>query len=267
MEEWAGETAHSSRFLEFYLRLLEIQAQAEDMTIVPIIYLSERDMNSRLRGGQILLKSSQLNLDPDLVRNTWERVINLFVEYPEIMGEVPGCLINLAAEDLTGLVIKWYDNDELPGEILGKKIDADVLSALFQQTMRPILTQIALTLKGRYDQEAWCRNSCPVCGGRPEFAFLEKELGARYLLCARCSAEWLFQRFECPYCANTDHKTLSFLTGDNEFYRLYLCDACKSYIKAVDLRKGNPATLIPLEALTTVGMDKQARDMGYHPGL
>lgn len=266
LEEWAGQTAHSSRFLEFYLKLLEIQAQAEDMAIVPILYLSEGEMNSRLRGGQILLNASQLNLDSEMVRNTWERMVKLFGEYPEILGRPPQSLGHLTDEDLANVVSAWYETDEVPGEIIGNEIDDAILSALLLQTARPFLTQIAQTLKNKYDQDAWCRNSCPVCGGKPEFAFLEKEFGARYLLCSRCSTEWLYQRFECPYCANIDHKLQSYLTGDNEYHRLYLCDACKCYLKAVDLRKGNPNRLIPLEALITIAMDKQARELGYHPG-
>lgn len=118
------------------------------------------------------------------------------------------------------------------------------------------------------DQERWRRNYCPICGGHPDFAFLEKELGARWLLCSRCDTEWLFQRLQCPYCGNQTQKDLAYFTDDEGLYRLYVCEQCHKYIKAIDLRVAKSDILLPLERLFTLDMDRQAQEKGYqsdHP--
>ena len=96
-------------------------------------------------------------------------------------------------------------------------------------------------------------------------AALKPEYGARWLLCSRCDAEWLFQRLECPYCDTKEQKALSFFTDDEQLYRLYVCDQCKCYLKAVDLRKAKAEIPLPLERLYTIDLDKQAKEYGYHP--
>lgn len=266
MEEWAGQTAHSSRFLEFYTRLLDTQAQVEDRVGLPEITLTKDEIDSRLQAAQILVTYSQLDLDWDMVKDAWVQVVCLFNDYTEVLGKAPAILVDIPSQDMAGLVKTWYEGGEFPEQVQGEPVDAVLLTALIQQTMHPFLTGFSQAYSKNYNQKSWYRNYCPVCGGKPEFAYLEKEVGARYLLCSRCASEWLAHRIECPYCANTDHKNQSYLIGDNEYHRLYLCNACKCYLKAVDLRKGNPNTLIPLEALITVAMDKQARELGYHPG-
>ena len=105
-----------------------------------------------------------------------------------------------------------------------------------------------------------------ICGGSPDLAFLEKEYGARWLLCSRCDSEWLFQRLRCPYCGTQDQGELAYFTDDTELYRLYVCQQCQSYLKAVDLRQTEDETLLPLERVLTVDMDRQGREKGYRGG-
>jgi len=116
------------------------------------------------------------------------------------------------------------------------------------------------------DQERWRRQYCPVCGGPPDFAYLDKDAGARWLLCSRCDAEWLFQRLQCPYCGSQDQSALAYFTDDEGLYRLYVCEQCKRYLKAIDLRQTESEILLPLERLLTFELDVQARGKGYRPG-
>jgi FdhE protein len=69
---------------------------------------------------------------------------------------------------------------------------------------------------------------------------------------------------QCPYCDNTEGTSLSFLTSDDGLYRIYLCEQCKSYLKAIDLRKTTRDVVVAVESLTTVAMDAQAQEKGYH---
>jgi FdhE protein len=83
------------------------------------------------------------------------------------------------------------------------------------------------------------------------------------LVCSRCDYEWLFQRLQCPYCGNQDQKTLAFFTDDKELYRLYVCEQCRCYLKAIDLRKTETEILLPLERFYTLDLDAQAKEYGY----
>ena len=56
-------------------------------------------------------------------------------------------------------------------------------------------------------------------------------------MCSKCAAEWLFQRLECPYCGTQDQNTLAYFTDDKGLYRLYICEHCRHYLKAIDLRQ------------------------------
>ena len=96
-------------------------------------------------------------------------------------------------------------------------------------------------------------------------AVLKPEYGARWLLCSRCDTEWSFQRLECPYCGTKEQSALSFFTDEEGPYRLYVCDQCKCYLKAIDLRKAKDDIPLPLERLYTIDLDRQAKEYGYHP--
>ena len=84
-------------------------------------------------------------------------------------------------------------------------------------------------------------------------------------MCSRCDAEWLFQRLECPYCGTKDQSTLAFFTDDKGLYRLYVCEQCRHYLKAIDLRKSEDEVLLPLERFLTPDIDAQAQQDGYTP--
>jgi FdhE protein len=71
---------------------------------------------------------------------------------------------------------------------------------------------------------------------------------------------------QCPYCGNADARSLSYYTEEIGLYRLYLCEKCKSYLKSIDLRKTTEQKIPALESLTTVHLDRQAREMGYQRG-
>jgi FdhE protein len=92
------------------------------------------------------------------------------------------------------------------------------------------------------------------------------EEGARWLVCGRCDAEWRFQRLECPFCGTRDQGNLAYFSGGQGLYRLYVCEECKGYIKAIDLRHSQSEVLLPLEWIGTLDMDRQACELGYRPG-
>ena len=115
------------------------------------------------------------------------------------------------------------------------------------------------------DDTSCYRGYCPICGGEADFAALEKESGARRLLCSRCNFEWTFQRAVCTFCS-VDGQLNYFPSADGA-YRLYVCESCKRYLKTIDLRELARETNLPAERVLTLGMDVEAAQAGYRHTL
>jgi len=162
----------------------------------------------------------------------------------------------------------WYKNQPLSSLAATSSVSEELLAAVIHSAVKPFLTTHAEALISLVNQEQWRRGYCPICGGKPDFAFLDKERGARWLLCSRCDAQWLFQRLQCPYCGTQDQNALAYFTDEEELhlYRLYVCEQCHTYIKAIDLRRVEREVFLPLERVMTLDMDKQGQEKGYRPG-
>jgi FdhE protein len=264
IEEWA-DSAHSSRFFDFYRGLLEIQSETEEKAALPEIKLDKDEITRRLESGRSIIGYEDFVLDRELANNTFRRIAQLMAEYPEILGPVPESLLAADVMLQPAWIQAWFKGKDISGQEMA---DAHplLLATLVQLTLRPFLIGYAQALKENIRQEKWRKSRCPVCGAKPEFAYLEKEVGARWCLCSACATEWFFRRMQCPYCDNADGAALSFLASDDGLYRLYLCEQCKSYLKAIDLRKTTRDVVMAVESLTTVAMDAQAQEKGYHRG-
>lgn len=252
--------------LEFYRKLLQIQTKAQKRNGIPKLSLNSETIQKRTEKGLPLISFDELTHNWILVQDTSARVAELFASYPQLFGEIPERLKKPeSGRLLTRRAVKaWFTGKELPSTILDSASE-NLIWAIIQATLQPFLTGYASALKSSVDQENWRRGYCPVCGGSPDMAALKPEYGARWLLCSRCNTEWLFQRLECPYCGTKEQSELSFLTDDEQLYRLYLCEHCKCYLKAIDLRKTKTEVLLPLERLYTIDLDKQAKERGYNP--
>jgi len=251
--------------LEFYRDLLQTQAKARKSTGTLEPTINADAIQSRLSNGQPLVKFDELALDWPLLRKVFVEVIAVFAKYPQLFGEIPAGLKKPGAGRLlTKKAIKaWFTGKTLPPTLL-EGIDKNLIQTIIQSTLQPFLAGHAEALTDSIKKDSWHKNYCPVCGGIPDIAYLEKEVGERRLLCSRCDSEWQFHRMECPYCRIQDQDSLSFLTDDQSLYRLYLCEQCKCYLKVIDLRKTDAEVLMPLERIYTLDLDKQAHDRGYH---
>jgi len=253
--------------LEFYSKLVEVQSKAQKRISTPKSGLSSDALQKRTRKGLPLVSFDELAFDWPLVQELFSKVIATFASYPQLFGDIPDRLKTpQAGRLLTKKAAKaWFNGRELPATILDG-VSENLMQSIIQATLQPFLSSYAKALTGSINQESWRRGYCPVCGGSPDLAFLEKEVGARWLLCSRCDTEWPYQRLQCPYCGNQEQSTLSFYTDEDELYRLYVCEQCRSYLIAVDLRKEKSEVPLPLERLYTLDIDAQAKEYGYSPG-
>jgi FdhE protein len=250
--------------LEFYRKLLTVQAKIHKRLPPSKTRMSREAINKRIYSGQPLLNADELAFDWPQVQDAFERITTVFSGYPELFGKVPDKLRHPGAGQLLTrkAVQAWFAGKKLP-EPLTKNISENLIQAIIQATMQPFLSGYAEVLYSSIEQDHWHRTYCPVCGGRPDFASLRKDVGARWLLCSRCDSEWSFPRLQCPYCGNLNQKDLTFYSDEDGLYLLYVCEKCKGYIKAIDLRKASDDVMLPLERILTVEMDQQARSKGY----
>jgi len=266
LEEWQEREAISSSFLEFYKGLLSIQAWAEERIKLPESSLSKKVASHRIVSGLPLLKFNELDLDWSLVDKVFRKVTKIFTSFPELLGEVPRSLTGVNSRLPKKVVKAWLNEAYLPNKIAGNNVNKQLLSTIVHATLKPFLTTYSKALISIVEQNRWRRGYCPICGGSPDIAFLEKEVGARWLMCFRCDAHWRFQRLECPSCSNQDCKSLSYFSDDTGVYRLYVCDKCHTYLKTIDLRNTKEDISLSLERLMTLDMDVQGQKKGYQPG-
>jgi FdhE protein len=269
LKEQEKEEGSLPLLLQFYGELLQIQSEAQKRIGTPKPALSNEAIQKRIEEKLPIASFDDLALDWSLVQDVFIKVTAVFAKYPELFGEIPERLKKTQAGHLlTQKAVKaWFTGQELPPTLLDG-VSENLRQTTIHATLQPFLGSYAQALIGSVEkpfQEFWRQGYCPICGGSPDLAYLEKEVGARWLLCSRCDTEWLFQRLECPYCGNQDQKTLSFFTDEKEQYRLYVCEQCKCYLKAIDLRKAEAEILLPLERFYTMHLDSQAREYGYYP--
>ncbi|HET6178520.1 MAG TPA: formate dehydrogenase accessory protein FdhE, partial [Candidatus Sulfotelmatobacter sp.] len=106
---------------------------------------------------------------------------------------------------------------------------------------------------------------CPYCNRRPGVGVL-RQMGdgaSRSLVCYFCLAEWDFRRLVCPGCGEENDQKLTVFTADTfNYIRVESCDACKTYIKTIDLTKNGHAEPL-VDELASAPLDLWARDRGY----
>jgi FdhE protein len=131
---------------------------------------------------------------------------------------------------------------------------------------RACLQPIAENLQLQLPADTYTGSSvCPACGGRPQMAVLrpEGDAAGRWLLCSFCLREWPFRRLICPGCGQEDKEKLPrFSSPDWPSLHLEACDACRRYLKAIDMTVDGLAVPLIDEAAWSV-LDVWAADRGY----
>jgi FdhE protein len=251
--------------MEFYKELRSIQSQVEQNPARSQSELSRETILNRLEQKSPLLVFDELEFDWPLIRDTFSEIIALFARYPDLFGPLTSQLEATGFSDLQlqKFAKIWYGGEEISVSLDATGGNKYLVAFALQNTLKPFVASYAKSMLGQVSQENWRQGFCPVCGGSPDFACLDKENGARWLLCERCDTSWLFQRMQCPYCGNQDQNTLSYFMSDDGLYRLYVCEVCKQYLKTIDLRQAKKEAELSLERLLTLGIDFKAKEYGY----
>jgi formate dehydrogenase maturation protein FdhE len=230
--------------LDEYGEILIAQRAAQE--VLPA-HTSMGDLN-RLAEGNPALTSDELAVDWEIFARLWRQCDEIARRYHD---DWPSEATPVASRER---IREWFHNARLADEHLEFLITA----ALY-----PFLARAAESIAPHIRQDEWMRGVCPVCGGEPDFAYLDGD-GARHLLCQRCDADWLYHRVGCPFCGTVEPAQLAYYPSDDDVYRLYVCDACRRFLKAIDLRRARHRVVWGVERIATAGMDVAAMQQGYH---
>lgn len=108
----------------------------------------------------------------------------------------------------------------------------------------------------------WAHGFCPACGSWPALA--EVSAARRVLRCSFCALGWDAPHKTCVYCREDGESFASDAPKPGRSDRhLELCDACHSYMKAVDVEEWSPFPLIAIADLETMELDMAAIERGY----
>jgi FdhE protein len=252
--------------IELYCELLEAQARAQVPPVRPA--LSGEEATARLQEGYPLLSPESLGADGRTLAELCDQIGFIVGERrPELAETLAGIRAWLGErrQQIEALAVEYLREGRIrEGEEAG--LDGNLLALIFNNALRPFLRAQAQALAPWVDDSMWYRGRCPICGGEPDLAALERGSGRRRLLCSRCDSEWTFQRIGCPFCGNDEPRQLAYYPSDDQVYRLSVCEQCRRYLKTIDLRQVAGERLLPAERILTVAMDVAALDAGYGQG-
>ena len=260
LTEAARRQPDLASYYELHRKLLELQEQAKREIEVTLELADEEALLARTLQGLALISFPQLPVEAARFAGLAVDLAQVLVEYGVEVGER-----TLPSDDAAWLSLA-HQRFEM-GQVTGEQELEETATALAAMAadlaLIPYLEWAAEQVAPHVAQESWKRGYCPVCGGAPDLATLEEESGARQLVCVRCNSCWLYDRVGCPFCGTTDHSQVVYYLSQDEVYRLYVCRACRRYLKTIDRRKTGRTLLPPVERLTTVAMDAAARQAGY----
>jgi FdhE protein len=243
-------------YLDFYTELLREQFEFR-AALTGVLDLDDKKVREqRLADGIAQLTFEQLGVEAEplaaLALRLWDVMVSHNPEWAD-QGEAwdPDEILDLARQEfeVQSPFKAPPSTDPTPGQVL------------IRMALLPYLQRAARVILPLLDLDKWRRGYCPVCGGQPHFSTLRGE-GERFLVCSRCDAEWPFARLHCPFCGTADHKQLVYYPGEEGVYRLYVCNACRRYLKTIDLRQAE-GRVLAVEPILTVDMDLSARKEGY----
>lgn len=258
------------KILPFFKALFSMQEQAIQTTWPESVIISPELLKAKREGEFPLMDRHQAHADEPAALNLLEAILAESEKANPQMSDGAEVIKSLLEGD-GDEIERGFDmvmaDDQQGLEQLGKQIGIgkEILIFFLYNSLFPSIAQHERQLSQEHAINGdWGKGSCPICGGSPHLSFLA-ENGQRLLVCHFCRHQWPIKRILCPHCGNNDTESVSyFFVEEEKAYRVYTCDACKTYIKTVDVRELPHAFYPPLENIITTHLDLHATQMGYH---
>jgi hypothetical protein len=247
---------------DMQIELLGAQRRVQSRVPVPSTAFDRRKPDNKKRLPVLAFKDIPIDWSDFrlMIRQTAD-ILRRFdtleqAEYDRIQG--------LARDSqIEAVVASWYDSAMVPGGRRGQGTqEKELIDQIMLLSMRPFLARCAEALLPHLELGEWGQPFCPLCGGEPEFAFINPA-AERLLICGRCTGQWRYDALACPFCENGDKSRITSFTSRDGRYRIYACDVCQRYLKAFDGRDGSRPALLAVDSIATLPLDAAAIQRGY----
>jgi len=255
--------------LEFFEKLLLEQLKTKAQVEIRPLEVSEDRARIRAKEGFPMLSRGDFSINLQLATRLFRSISRIAKgENEKLKAEVGKIEKALRQKkiDLELCLSKAVEGDHsYLSRVAGEgAIDKGVMNFLLYTTIKPFVETMASHLADKVNEELWDKGCCPICGSQPLMGELRGEEGKRIWMCSFCGSQWRGKRLMCPFCENTDHRTLRyFYTEKEKAYRIDVCDKCKRYVKTVDTRQLAHEIFLPVEDLATLHLDILAADKGF----
>lgn len=265
-KKWISERPFLDQIGGLYLAIYEILGELERPPTGNPDLSSIKEVTKK---GEPAIKVGVFKfLDFDYLGQVFKALTNLsenenlplkFREECRILSEFLEKEPQIAAEIVKNTV--WEDANDGKPLVIDEKVSAPLVNFFawvsFRHGLKPYLKSLEEVEKG------WIHGDCPTCGEKPVMGFLKRTGRGRerFLSCCHCGTSWSYKRVGCPYCGNSDPKTLGVIDVEEEGdIRIDVCNNCDSYIKTyVDKGKTGAA----YEDWASVHIDMLFKDKKY----
>lgn len=251
---------------ELQIELLAAQRRVQSRIPVPNLVFDQVKLDRHRQSP--LLEFKDIPLDWSDFRLILRQTADILRRFDTLDSQEHSRIQSLAREgQIEALVAAWYEAPAHQAERHGPSGAQDreergMLDQVLLLAMRPFLARCAEAIMPRMELSGWSRPHCPLCGGEPEFGFINPA-AERLLICGRCTGQWRYDPLTCPFCENEDRTRITSFTSRDGRYRLYACDICHRYLKAFDGRDGSRPALLAVDSVATLPLDAAAIQRGY----
>lgn len=245
------------------IELVEAQRRVQSRIPLPWLQPDPAWLAAQQKAGKPAVRFGDIPLEWSDFRLSMRQTADILHRHGALEPEEHQRLLALSRDGdaLPPLVKRWYEvtSERAAGDITPEIASVSQVLAI---AMRPFLARSSESLLQKMDLSGWHFGHCPFCGWEPDFATITPA-GDRRLICGRCTAQWSYGAYTCPFCANDDRERItSFATRDGR-YRVYGCDACQRYVKAYDARNAPRPVLVGVDTIVTLPLDAAAMQRGY----
>jgi hypothetical protein len=250
---------------DLQIELLQAQRRVQARVPLPSAVFSAAGPGWPGADKRPLLRFEDIPLDWTDLRLMIRQTADILLRFDALDPQEHARIQSLAHEGhgIEPLVVRWYNGRPADGPAGAEETNEGMLDQIVLLAMRPFLTRCAEALLPQLDLSAWSRAVCPLCGGEPEFGFINPA-AERMLICGRCTGSWRFDPLACPFCGNEDRSRITSFASIGGRYRLYACDVCQRYLKAFDGRRGERPVMLAVDSVATLPLDAAAMQRGYH---
>ncbi len=247
---------------DMQIELLSVQRRVQSRVPLPAITVDRRKPDRNRR--RPMLQFKDIPIDWSDFRLMIRQTADILKRFEMLDSTDYHRLQTLAREgQIEAVVASWYEEAMAPAR---RRTDAtrehELLDQVLLLAMRPFLARCAEALLSQVEVGEWGQPFCPLCGGEPEFAYINPA-AERLLICGRCTGQWRYDAITCPYCENSDRSRITSFTSRDQRYRIYACDVCHRYLKAFDGRDGSRPALLAVDSIATLPLDAAAIKRGY----